>query len=270
MSSVFEKLLYLAYHLGFPQPDDESKVNIDELESFIDKELHKRFAPDDYYNQTMQLRKIFGLNSAMYGQPLSQPRINKTSSSKPCKCSNCGKSEHTKSSCPKNKKGKKKKTNYVQDSSSSSSNSSSESDSSSDSDSDSSGHICYGLKKKDASKVANKKSDGKKTQVNRNLIISEVFRLILKSMVESFVKSVPKDTVISVFHAIDAEFAKLKEPILSQLKGSPSIKAREKIWGSVNDIFISILGPMISILASDMASNLIHRDDESLCIDDNL
>ena len=63
------------------------------------------------------------------------------------KCSECGKSEHTKSSCPKKKKkGKaKKKTNYVENDSSSEFSSS---DSSSSDDSDSDSHICYGLKKR--------------------------------------------------------------------------------------------------------------------------
>ena len=47
-----ERLLMLAYRLGFPQPDNEDAVTLEELEKFIDKELRGRLTPDDYYHQT--------------------------------------------------------------------------------------------------------------------------------------------------------------------------------------------------------------------------
>ena len=62
-------------------------------------------------------------------------------------------------------------------------------------------------------------------------------------MVESFVNAIPKETVVSIYNAMNAEFVKFKDPILSQLKGSPSIKTREKIWDSVKEIFAVILQP---------------------------
>src|ERR1043165_1554238 len=254
----------LAYRLGFPQPDNEDMVSLEVLENFIDKELRSRLVPDDYYHQTYQVKKVFGMNTSMYGYNTHADKPRKSSR----KCSECGKSRHTKSSCPKKKKGKaKKKTNYVENDSSSESNSS---DSSSSDDSDSDSHICYGLKKKDAS--SKKKPDMKKPQLDKNRIVNEVFQLVLKTMVESFVNTVPKETVISVYNAMNAEFVNFKDPILSQLKGSPSIKTREKIWDSVKEIFAIILQPMISVVSNNLASNLIRKeeDSDSLHVNDSL
>src|SRR5207248_808634 len=136
-----ERLLMLAYRLGFPRPDNEDAVTLEELENFIDKELRSKLVPDNYYRQTFQAKKVFGMNTSMYRYNAQQPRKSSR------KCSECGKSGHTKSSCPKKKKKSKakKKTNYVENDSSSESSSS---DSSSSDDSDSDSHICYGLKKK--------------------------------------------------------------------------------------------------------------------------
>src|SRR5436189_770839 len=94
----------------------------------------------------------------------------------------------------------KKKTNYIGNDSSSESSSS---DSSSSDDSDSDSHICYGLKKKDAS--SKKKPDIKKPQLDKNCIVNEVFQLVLKTMIKSFVNAVPKETVISIYNAMNAE-----------------------------------------------------------------
>ena len=262
-----ERMLMLAYRLGFPQPNNEDEVTLEVLENFIDKELRGRIAPDDYYHQTFQVKKVFGMNTSMYGYNAHADKPRKSSR----KCSECGKSGHTKSSCLKKKKGKgkaKKKTNYVENDSSSESSSS---DSSSSDDSDSDSHTCYGLKKKkDAS--SKKKPDIKKPQLDKNRIVNEVFQLVLKTMVESFVNAVPKETVISIYNAMNAEFVKFKDPILSQLKGSPSIKTREKIWDSVKEIFAVILQPMISVVSNNLASNLIRKeeDSDSLHVDDNL
>src|SRR5437870_13917966 len=76
------------------------------------------------------------MNTSMYGYNAYADKPRKSSR----KCSECGKSGHTKSSCPKKKKkGKaKKKTNYVENDSSLEFSSS---DSSSSDDSDSDSHI---------------------------------------------------------------------------------------------------------------------------------
>ena len=71
---------------------------------------------------------------------------------------------------------------------------------------------------------------------------------------------------------MNAEVVKFKDPILSQLKSSPSIKTREKIWDSVKEIFAVILQPMISVVSNNLASNLIRKeeDSDSLHVDDSL
>ena len=144
VDNAFDRMLMLAYRLDFSQPDNEDGISLEELENFIDKELRGRLAPDDYYHQTYQVKKVFGMNTSMYGYNAHANKPRKSSR----KCSECCKSGHTKSSCLKKKKSKgkaKKKTNYVENDSSSESSSS---DSSSSDDSDSDSHICYGLKKK--------------------------------------------------------------------------------------------------------------------------
>ena len=53
----------------------------------------------------------------------------------------------------------------------------------------------------------------KKPQLDKNHIINEVFQLVLKTMVESFVNAVPKETVISIYNAMNAKFIKFKDLI---------------------------------------------------------
>src|SRR2546429_9104290 len=72
----------------------------------------------------------------------------------------------------------------------------------------------------------------KEPQLNKNHIINEVFQLVLKTMVELFVNAVSKETVISIYNAMNTEFVKFKDPILSQLKGFPSIKTSD-VNGSI-------------------------------------
>ena len=81
-------------------------------------------------------------------------------------------------------------------------------------------------------------------------------------MIESFVKSFPKETVINSFNSINSEFIGLKDPILTQLSQVSSMKAREKIWENVKDIFTRILQPMITVVASESANNLITKVDD--------
>ena len=55
----------------------------------------------------------------------------------------------------------------------------------------------------------------KKSQLDKNHIINEVFQLVLKTMVKSFVSAIPKETVISIYNTMNAKFVKFKDPILS-------------------------------------------------------
>ncbi|GBC46968.2 hypothetical protein GLOIN_2v1885507 [Rhizophagus irregularis DAOM 181602=DAOM 197198] len=136
-------------------------------------------------------------------------------------------------------------------------------------DSDS-GHACYELKKKptERKRVDKKPTDKKKSQLERQRIIFEVFIQLLKLLVQSFVNAVPKETVISAYNALNAEFINYKEPVLSQLKGEPLIKTREKVWDNVKDLFTSILHPMISVVTNSMAANLIRKNDDVICNND--
>src|SRR5947207_12376002 len=82
-------MLMLAYRLGFPQPDNEDAVTLEELEKFIDKELRGRLTPDDYYHQTFQVKKVFSMNTSMYGYNAHADKPRK-SSRKYSECGNLG------------------------------------------------------------------------------------------------------------------------------------------------------------------------------------
>jgi hypothetical protein len=61
--------------------------------------------------------------------------------------------------------------------------------------------------------------------------------LLLKAIFQSFVNTVPKETVILVYYALNAEFINNKELILNQFKEVPSLKMCEKIWDNVIELF---------------------------------
>ena len=83
--------------MSFPHPNNEDEVTLEVLENFIDKELCGRLVPDGYYHQTFQVKKVFGMNTSMYGYNAHADKPRKSSR----KCSECGKSGYTKSSYPK-------------------------------------------------------------------------------------------------------------------------------------------------------------------------
>ncbi|CAB5366759.1 unnamed protein product [Rhizophagus irregularis] len=263
--SSYQKMLGLARRLGMNQGLLYNS-SIQEIEAFIDEQLsHNLPQNHDYHgNVNMHITRVNNSFGDEYKRSYATKSSQPSQSSR--KCSNCGKSGHTKSSCPKSKRGKKK-TNYAHDTSDSAD--SSDSSDSSDSDSDS-GHACYGLKKKPVEKkhIDKKVVDKKKSRLERQHIIFEVFIQLLKLLVQSFVNAVPKESVISAYNALNAEFINYKEPVLSQLKGEPSIKTREKVWDNVKDLFTSILHPMISVVTNSMAANLIRKNDDVICNND--
>jgi hypothetical protein len=230
---AIDRLFSLALRLGFPEPNEGDSITLDVIENFIDEHLRNNLPKDDIYN-TFHIKR-FG----------SAPRTARKThtASKPRKCSKCGKSGHTKSSCSK---GKKKKSNYAEQDSSSSE--SGDCDTSSGSDSDD--RYCFGIKKK---------PNNKKSQKDRYRVINEVFLLVLKSMVESFVRAFPKEMVVDAFKMLNVEFSGLKDSIINRLSNVPSMKTREKIWDNVRDIFINILQPMITVASNESANNLITR-----------
>jgi hypothetical protein len=209
-AAAHHKLLVLARRLSMNQYQ-LSGANILEIEAFINKELLANLPQNHDYHANINMH-IIRVNNTFGDEYKILKRSYAAGTFKSQKCLNCRKSGHTKRSCPKSKKGKKKKkTNYVQNSFSSS-----ESSSSNSSNSDSS-HTCYRLKKKSSeNKHSGKKiKDKKKSHPNRKLIIFKVFQLLLKALVQSFINSVPKETIISVYNALNAEFINYKEPILN-------------------------------------------------------
>jgi hypothetical protein len=60
------------------------------------------------------------------------------------------------------------------------------------------------------------------------LIIFKVFLLLLKVILQSFVNTVSKETVLSVYYALNAAFINNKELILNQLEVVSLLKMREK------------------------------------------
>jgi hypothetical protein len=69
--------------------------------------------------------------------------------------------------------------------------------------------------------------------------------LLLKVILQSFVNTVPKKTVILVYYALNATFINNKELILNQLEEVPSLTMCEKIWDDVIELFTTILQPII-------------------------
>jgi FtsH-binding integral membrane protein len=79
----------------------------------------------------------------------------------------------------------------------------------------------------------------------RKLIIFKAFLLLLKVIFQSFVNTVPKETIISVYYILNAAFINNKELILNQLEEVSSLTMREKIWDDVIELFTTILQPII-------------------------
>jgi hypothetical protein len=212
-AAAHHKLLALTRHLDMNQYQ-LSGVSMLEIETFINKKLLANLPQNHDYHANINMHTT-RVNNSFGDEYEVLKRSYATGTFKLRKCLNCGKSGHTKGSYSKSKKSKKKKkTNYAHDSSSSSESSSSDSSDSSDSNSS---HTCYGLKKKSSeNKHSGKKvKDKKKSHPDKRLIVFEVFQLLLKVLVQSFINSVLKETVISVYNALNAEFINYKEPILN-------------------------------------------------------
>jgi len=107
------------------------------------------------------------------------------------------------------------------------------------------------------------KSEIKKTTNTKNInkYIDSAFRLVLKSVVESFCKTFPAEDVIKTFKVLEFEIFKYKEQILSALTELPSISDREKVWDKVKELFVEILLPMITVMNTNIATNISKKDE---------
>jgi len=107
------------------------------------------------------------------------------------------------------------------------------------------------------------KSEIKKTTNTKNInkYIDSAFRLVLKSVVESFCKTFSAEDVIKTFKVLEFEIFKYKEQILSALTELPSISDREKVWDKVKELFVEILLPMITVMNTNIATNISKKDE---------
>jgi hypothetical protein len=107
------------------------------------------------------------------------------------------------------------------------------------------------------------KSEIKKTTNTKNInkYIDSAFRLVLKSVVESFCKTFSAEDVIKTFKVLEFEIFKYKEQILSALTELPSISDREKVWDKVKELFVEILLPMITVMNTNIATNLSKKEE---------
>ena len=120
------------------------------------------------------------------------------------------------------------------------------------------------VKSKPKTKTESKsKSESKKTHAkNITKFIDPAFRLVLKSIVDSFSKTYSSEDVIKALKILEFEIFKYKEQTISALTELPSISDREKIWDKVKELFVEILLPMITIMNTNIASNLTKNKEE--------
>src|SRR5205809_3842084 len=115
------------------------------------------------------------------------------------------------------------------------------------------------VKSKPKSKTETKRKSepkSKKSRANIEKYVDATFRLVLKSVVESFTKTFSAEDVTKAFKLLELEIFRYKESTLSALTEFPSIKEREKIWDKVKELFIEILLPMVTVMNNNIASNI--------------
>jgi len=115
------------------------------------------------------------------------------------------------------------------------------------------------VKSKSKSKTETKRKSepkSKKSRVSIDQYVDATFRLVLKSIVESFAKTFSAEDVTKAFKMLELEIFRYKESTLSALTEFPSIKEREKIWDKVKELFIEILLPMVTVMNNNIAANI--------------
>src|SRR6266496_1232694 len=116
------------------------------------------------------------------------------------------------------------------------------------------------VKSKSKSK-SRKKPKTKPNTKNINKYIDSAFQLVLKSVVESFCKTFSAEDIIRSHMILEFEIFKYKEQILSALTELPSISDREKVWDKVKELFVEILLPMITVMNTNIATNISKKDE---------
>src|SRR6185437_2007612 len=92
------------------------------------------------------------------------------------------------------------------------------------------------------------------------------FFAILRSMVDSFTHTQPKEVSINGYNMINAEFIALKDPVLNYFTSNFSDKEREKFWHEITIVFSYILQPISDLIriASQQANILFQKAPEEI------
>ncbi|KAF0405436.1 hypothetical protein F8M41_008969, partial [Gigaspora margarita] len=128
------------------------------------------------------------------------------------------------------------------------------------------------LRNKTSSKKSSASSDKKSSKDTRllkiptNNITLNAFFAILRSMVDSFTRTQPKEVSINGYNMINAEFIALKDPVLNHFTSNFSDKEREKFWHEITMVFSHILQPISDLIriASQQANTLSQKAPEEM------
>ncbi|KAF0554672.1 hypothetical protein F8M41_019015 [Gigaspora margarita] len=108
--------------------------------------------------------------------------------------------------------------------------------------------------KTSSKKSSNTSSDKKSSKDIRLLKIStdnitlNAFFAILRSMVDSFTRTQPKEVSINGYNMINTEFIALKDPVLNHFTSNFSDKEQEKFWNEITMVFSYILQPISDLI----------------------
>ncbi|KAF0499390.1 hypothetical protein F8M41_020474 [Gigaspora margarita] len=104
---------------------------------------------------------------------------------------------------------------------------------------------------KKSSNTASDKKGGKDIRLLKiptNNISLNAFFAILRSMVDSFTRTQPKEVSINGYNMINAEFIALKDPVLNHFTSNFLDKEHEKFWHEITMIFSHILQPISDLI----------------------
>ncbi|CAG8608935.1 10734_t:CDS:2 [Ambispora leptoticha] len=126
--------------------------------------------------------------------------------------------------------------------------------------------------KTSSKKSSNTSSDKKSSKDIRLLKIPtdnislNAFFAILRSMVNSFTRTQPKEVSINGYNMINAEFIALNDPVLNHFTSNFSDKEREKFWNEITMVFSHILQPISDLIriAAQQANTLSQKTPEEM------
>ncbi|KAF0451035.1 hypothetical protein F8M41_002082 [Gigaspora margarita] len=90
--------------------------------------------------------------------------------------------------------------------------------------------------------------DARPLKIPTDNISLNAFFAILRSMVDLFTCTQPKEVSINGYNMINAEFIVLKDPVLNHFTSNFSDKKREKFWHEITMVFSHILQPISDLI----------------------